>query len=413
MTMDKVRILIILLGLSFNTFAADVSDIEQWALKKSPDLNALKNKALALENQAVAKSQWRDPTLELGASNFPTDTLNINQEPMTQLRIGLKQMIPRGNVLNLNYKAETLKAHAFKEDFNHLRLDILKQVRLIWLQRYYWRQTKGVLQKKRALFSHLKEVTHAMYANNKAPQKAVLNAKLQISKIDERIIHAQRGYQTTTVDLARWVGMAMASKSQPQRLPRFTKLPSIGQLERALKKHPLLMKDNNNIFLSKTTVDIIRQDYQPKFAVGLAYAHRDGLNMNRSQRSDFISVGISIDLPMFPKNRQDRRFKAGEKILQVTKDNHRAHSLDLKKTLHDSYIAWLSTRDELHLYRGRLIPEAKRYADSTLIAYQNNKTDFPTLSESYIGLFNLQLKQEKARFEHAKWKINLLYLQGK
>ena len=42
--MDKVRILIILLGLSFNTFAADVSDIEQWALKKSPDLKVSTSK---------------------------------------------------------------------------------------------------------------------------------------------------------------------------------------------------------------------------------------------------------------------------------------------------------------------------------------------------------------------------------
>lgn len=413
MAMDKVRVLIILIGFSFNAFAVDILDIERQALKKAPDLNVLENKILASENQAVAESQWHDPTLEFGAQNFPVDTYNINQEPMTQLRFGLKQRLPRGDKLKLNYKAENLKAQVLQEDFKELKLDILKQVRLIWLQRYYWHQVKGILLKKKATFSHLQEVANAMYANNKAPQKAVLNAKLQISKVDERIINAKRNYQTTTIDLARWVGMSMAVKSHPQQLPRFTKLPTIKQLNLSLKAHPLLLKGRRKIALSKIKVNIAQQDYKPALAVGLAYAHRSGVNPNRSKRTDFISAGMSIELPIFPKSRQDRRYKARESNLNASTYDFRATYLMLKQTLDNSYVAWLSTGDELHLYRKRLIPEAKSYADSTLIVYQNNKTDFPTLAESNIDLYNLQLKQEKARLEHAKWKVHLLYLQGK
>ncbi len=35
------------------------------------------------------------------AANFPTDSFNINQEPMTQLTVGVSQMFPRGDSLAL------------------------------------------------------------------------------------------------------------------------------------------------------------------------------------------------------------------------------------------------------------------------------------------------------------------------
>ena len=393
--------------------AAGLKAIEQRAIKVAPDLKEVNRKVESFNNKAVANSQWHDPTLELGALNFPTDTFNINQEPMTQLRVGLKQMLPRGNSLKLKFRSEHLRALGSKSDYKALRLEILKQVRLIWLERYYWRQVRWVLLKKKATFTHLLEVANAMYANNKAPQKAVLNAKMQISKVVERIINAERAYQTTTAALSRWVGFKMASSSHPYRLPSFPRLPTFREFKRRLSLHPLLIKDRQEVKLAKTTVKLKAQSYKPQFGVGVAYAHRDGRNMNGSVRADFVSAGVAIELPMFPRNRQDKTVKASLKMYESKRYNYKKDYLKLKQLLETSLVQWRSTGDELHVYRRRLIPEAKDYAESTLIAYQNNKTDFPTLAESYIELFNHQLKQEAARFMHAKWKVNLLYLQGK
>ena len=42
-----------------------------------------------------------DPTLFAVAQSLPTDTFDTDQEPMTQLRFGIRQMFPKGDSLDI------------------------------------------------------------------------------------------------------------------------------------------------------------------------------------------------------------------------------------------------------------------------------------------------------------------------
>jgi hypothetical protein len=64
------------------------------------------------------------------------------------------------------------------------------------------------------------------------------------------------------------------------------------------------------------------------------------------------------------------------------------------------------------IYRNTLIPEAKQYAKSTLIAYQNNQSDFINVAQSHIRQLNIELAEVQETIAFKKVHINLLYLQG-
>ncbi|MCF6319376.1 MAG: transporter, partial [Proteobacteria bacterium] len=55
----------------------------------------------ATQSLSVAAGQLPDPKVSLAFLNFPTDTFNFGQEPMTQLKVGVSQMFPRGKTLAL------------------------------------------------------------------------------------------------------------------------------------------------------------------------------------------------------------------------------------------------------------------------------------------------------------------------
>jgi hypothetical protein len=42
-----------------------------------------------------------DPKVSLGIMNLPTDTWDLDQEGMTQLKVGVSQMFPRGDSLEI------------------------------------------------------------------------------------------------------------------------------------------------------------------------------------------------------------------------------------------------------------------------------------------------------------------------
>ncbi len=56
--------------------------------------------AAALGDTAVADGQLPDPRLMVGFVNWPTDSFDYDQEPMTQIQVGVLQRFPQGNILH-------------------------------------------------------------------------------------------------------------------------------------------------------------------------------------------------------------------------------------------------------------------------------------------------------------------------
>lgn len=72
----------------------DLVEAERLALAQDPLIGRFHSLEEASREQAVADGQLPDPKLRLGALNFPTDSFNRSQEPMTQLLVGLSQAFP-------------------------------------------------------------------------------------------------------------------------------------------------------------------------------------------------------------------------------------------------------------------------------------------------------------------------------
>jgi hypothetical protein len=71
------------------------------AQQNDPWLHGSRLKQSAVENRSIASGTLPDPKVSLGIMNLPTDTWDLDQEGMTQLKVGVSQMFPRGDSLEI------------------------------------------------------------------------------------------------------------------------------------------------------------------------------------------------------------------------------------------------------------------------------------------------------------------------
>ena len=77
------------------------------AQKNDPWLTGNKHKQKAIEAMSTIATTLPDPKVSIALVNFPNDGFDFNQEGMTQLKVGVTQVIPRGDTLEL--KSQQLK----------------------------------------------------------------------------------------------------------------------------------------------------------------------------------------------------------------------------------------------------------------------------------------------------------------
>lgn len=407
----------LLLSLMFYCGASSASltlqEAEQAALEQAPELKASDLKSSAIEQTSVASGQLSDPKLSIGAMNLPVDTFSVSQEPMTQLRVGVFQDFPRGKTLKYRSMQQRLLSQAQSQKTEILTLDILRQLRLSWLELYYWYQYKTITRQQIKIFKDLIRVTESLLANNKAQQKDVIRAQLELTTLEDKLITADQEIETAQANLSRWIGYELSKQVQPTTLPSWQKPQQRTNLLNLIDSHPELETDQALISAKHAEIDVAKQQYKPGFSVGLAYGFRQGTNRDTTTRPDFLTAAVNIELPLFTHNRQDRTLNARVKEHEAQKEIRMSRYRQLKEMANKNFSVWQQQGKSVKLYQEKLIPEATQYAQATLSAYQNAQTDFPTLARAYVRELDTKLAGLNANINHTKARIILLYIEGR
>ncbi len=398
-----------------NAFSQSLTlkNAETLAVQNSTEIQSFRAKNESFYQAAIAAGQYPDPHLFAGTLNVPVDTFKFNQEPMTQIQLGLGQYIPRGKSLHYNMQEKSCLAQAEVFKLQSMRLDILQKVRLSWLHLYYWQQSKKIILKEKKIFRDLLEVSKSMLANNKAQQKDVLRAQLELTELENRLIQIDEQIQTSRFQLARWISTPKARRAQTSNEPGWMSLPPKSRLLHALKQHPELKTDAATISVFQAKMRQALEQYKPGFNVNVGYGFRQGRGVDGRKRPDFLTATVNMDLPVFTHNRQDRTLQASEKNVLASEKDRMSHYRNLREYFNIQFNIWRQQQKSARLFVKFLIPQAHQYAQATMTAYQNFQTDFPTLARAYARQLNTALEGLKARVDRDAAYINLLYLQGK
>jgi len=385
---------------------------EKLALDLDPASKRFKSQALSMQENAVAAGQLPDPKVRFGLMNFPTDTFARDQEPMTQLQLGVTQMFPRGDSLKIKSQKAKIMATSNEHQAENRQRMIIKKVRMKWLELYYWLRAEEVIEENREIFRQMVEVAQFHYSSGRRNQQDVIRAQLELSKLDDRLLDIHTQQDKLKAELGVLIDKPVEWVKLVPDLPELGLDIDITQMTDNLHLHPNLLAARSIVENSQKDVSLAREAYKPGMMLGVTYGARNGENPAGIDRPDFLSVMVTLDVPLFKDKRQDRKLAASQHKLNASQSMFDQQYLDLKQDLEKTHAELKRVQQRWQLYTSSLLPQAKQNSEASLFAYQNDRTDFSTLMRANMSELNTRLKSIRINVNRVKVQARLRYLAG-
>ena len=388
-----------------------IAEAEDIALVSEPRQLALLAQGDALKDEAIAAGQLPDPTLRIGLANYPISSGGFSTEGMTQLQLGLRQEFQRGRTRDL--RTARLQSMATQMDASAAARarEVLVRTRAAWLEAYYWQRAERIIGESRPFFSDLVSVTRSLYAVGRKTQQDLLRAELELSRLDNRLIEAGRAHNQAQAQLSEWLGDD-AFRPIAMKLPSWTSLPALADLLTELDRHPAMDAAAASIAAKESGVDLANESYKPGWALDFGYGYREGTLPTGEPRSDFVSLSVTVDLPLFGENRQDRKIAAALSERRAAIASKDALYAELKSLLRVEYARWHDLDRRLSLYESRILEQSDGQAQAALLAYQSDAGDFSDVMQGYIENLNTRLEYTRLQVDRAQSFAVLANLGG-
>ncbi len=391
-----------------------IKDAVAMALAENPGLAAMKARADALASVPSQKGSLPDPRLSLNVMNLPTDSFDFTQEPMTQLQIGFSQMLPFPGKLALREAEHDTTAARW--DVDEMRLMLVRDVKTVWWNLFFTDRALEIVTRSKTLLQQLVNVAQTKYKVGKGLQQDVLLAQLELSKLHDKAINLRSMRHNQAVRLNVLLNRPIdSSVPLPQRV--METLVDINDeqhlLKLADKSRPMLAARQSKIDAARARLGLAKKGYSPDFMLGASYGYRGGENMDGSDRADFFSIMLSMNLPLYAGTRQDKA--VDQRNNQVLQSRYRLDdargmvAADVSRALADYQLS----REQVSLFKQGIIPQAGQTVASMLSAYQVNKVDFLNLVRAQITLFNYETRYWKALSQGNQALARLMALTGK
>ena len=423
MRITRMGFVFILLGLVSTSWAEPEAGVQEtlslqqaigYAVNNDPWLKGNQLSERALLAESIADGELPDPSLSVGLFNLATDTLDFDQEPMSQFKIGLAQTFPRGDTLKLKrrQKRQQSAAYPFLRADRKARLTL--QVSLLWFDTFLAQQSAALIEKNRYLFEQLVDVAHANYTatSGSTRQQDVIRSELELSQLNDRLSLLWQGHDASQQALGEWLSPEQLSSALPNTLQNNSLTPmhfvNTQQVMAHIVRHPRVQVVDKKIAALTTGLALARQQYKPEWGVNAAYAYRDDAP-GGDDRADFVSLAITVDLPLFTANRQDQRVSAA---------SHRRGSVQTERDLvlrellagYQQARAQLLRLDERQsLYQNYLLPQMQDQADATLAAYTSDGGDFAEVMRARIAELNTKIMALELRVKRQKTLASMAY----
>ncbi len=394
-----------------NASALNLKQAESLAVQADPVIERFKATSRSFVYASIADDTLPDPKLRLGAVNVPVDSFDLEQEQMTQLKIGVQQNFPRGDSLAIKQQRSQYLSRSALARADDASLKIIRDVRETYLNLFYEISAYQIIRETRHLFSELVKITESNYAAGRVNQQDVVLAGLELSRLDDRSTKIQAREEGFRVKLAQWIG-DIAWNTISAEFPVLPVLSADIDLNQVIPQHPLIRAESENINASKQMTEMARQEYKPGWSLLFDYGYRSGNNPNGTERTDFATALVSMDIPLFTADRQDKTVASNQQKIAAARYKKDDQLRKLKQLYDKNKHLWQRLGEREELYKNSLLTAAKNNSKVALNAYQSGVSEFNTLMRAKITELDVRLEDLRIRVDRSIAQTQLLYVVG-
>ena len=391
--------------------ALSLADAERAAIESDPVLRQLEADARAMRERAIAEGQLMDPKLRFGAVNVPVDSFSLDAEDMTMLEVGVSQEFPGGRTRELARRRMEESAAAAEAVAADRKLIVRREVRRAWTELGYVARARELLESQVGWVEQMRTAARARYASGEGTQLDLLRAGLDVAMLQEQQLDLERDEAMRRTQLARWIGDAAAASAGPFTLPARNELEPLAALEPRVLRHPAQVDFERRIDAAQTGVDLARQRYRPGWMLDMSYGLRSG-RMDGESRPDMLSAMVTVDLPLFRANRQDREVAAARADARGLHEMHDDHQREMQAMLAEAWAIAARTVELERFYERELVPLAEQSVQAALLAYRANRVMVDEVIDTRRVALETWLKHLRLVADRSQAQYDIDYLVG-
>lgn len=299
--------------------------------------------------------------------------------------------------------------------------EVANAITQLWLELGYQQQAESILKENQRLMRELANFIQTNYSIGKNEAQDLLNAQLQVSKLDEKLQANAQMQRRITSQLSEWLGaewLQHAGKLQTSnQLPWTTLAERLGNADQTkhfalLANHPMVKMADTAIAVSKTQVDLAEQAYAPQFGVEVMYAYRQANGMNGQPAPDLVSAYVTLDIPLFTENRQDKTLAAAQYQVGASQSQKDLLLAQMNAKVNALLVDRENLEQRLSRYNNTLISQAKARTQAVERGYQNNTAQFSDVIAATSDELALALEKQRLITDLNLINSNLAALLG-
>lgn len=375
------------------------------AAANAPSVQANAAGVDASRSASIAAGRLPDPTLSVGLDNFPVSgppAFTFNRDSMTMARVGIEQAFPnpaKRRAQRGRAQADIGVAEAgLAVETQTVRLETA----LAWVDLHYAKRRLAQLQLLDASLNDLQDTVSARLASGAARPSQSLEPEQLRAAVNDRRSELTAEVAKAQARLARLTGDAQADVSGNPPV-----LEVDGAVLRAgLASLPRLQALDAGARVADAGTELARADKRPDWRVNTSYGRRDPLY------GDMVSVGVSIDLPVFGKRRQDPLIAARESQASRARLMRDAGERELLAALDSDLADHAMHHQRLLNARTVLVPLAKRRGELDMASYAAGKLDLGSALLSTLALAEAEVDALSREADVARDAIRINFTYG-
>ncbi len=385
------------------------------ALGENKDLQSKAENVRALYAEVPFAGSLENPRLGVGLANIPTDTFDLDQEPMTQKQIFISQKFPWFGKLELAEQIAGLDAARAAALYQADQLKLIRQLTQLWFDLDFIGHSLTTNLRLKELITQILRIAETRYATGDGLQQDILEAQVQLSKLINEHIDLKSEEQKLFSSIGELLNTSgLYTRDSLLKPPQVLEpLEDTEQLmQQALLNNPILLAETIAEERARQKVALAEKDYGPDMDFRLSYGQREDDPVSNRSRADFFSAVVTFSVPLWQATRQDSKLEAME-IRQVAAEKS---IQSFKNTLPHRIKSLVSdinaAQENASLLDEALTLQAEQLAEASLASYSVGKVDFDTMLQARVNTLRFELQAQKYRYTALKKSAELNELLG-
>jgi outer membrane protein TolC len=211
--------------------------------------------------------------------------------------------------------------------------------------------------------------------------------------------------------LSFWLGADEAARAQPEGLSPRVELEPLAALEARLARHPAQLDYMRRIDAARTAADVAHELRKPAWMLDVSYGFRQDAPDGMS-RPDMLSAMVTVGLPLFRGDRQDRAVTAAKLEAQGLDERHDDHQREMQAMLSEAWHTAHRTAELERFYETDLLPLAEQSVTAALLGWRSNRAMFDEVVMARRLTLEIRMKHLRLAADRALAQHEIDYLAG-